>query len=69
MYKTDGEIDDTISPLTRIAKENGYIIHDVPGDGDCLVSSIACQLQSYNIDKHACQFLWGPSIYKWHTLS
>ena len=43
------QIDDTISPLTRIAKENGYIIHDVPGDGDCLFSSIACQLQSYNI--------------------
>ena len=46
------QIDDTISSLTVIAKENGYIIHDVSGDGDCLFSSIGCQLQSYNIDKH-----------------
>ena len=45
-------IGDKISALTRIAKENGYIIHDVPADGDCLFSSIAYQLQSSNIDKH-----------------
>ena len=45
-------IGDTISALTRIARDNGYTIHDVPADDDCLFSSIVYQLQSSNKDKH-----------------
>ena len=31
--------------LSRVARERGFIVHDVPGDGDCLFNSIAYQLQ------------------------
>ena len=34
------------SVLERAARENGFAIHDVPYDGDCLFSSIAYQLES-----------------------
>ena len=31
--------------LSRVARERGFIVHDVPGDGNCLFNSIAYQLQ------------------------
>ena len=34
------------SVLERAARENGFAIHNVPYDGDCLFSSIAYQLES-----------------------
>ena len=35
--------------LKTIANENGFTVHDVPADGDCMFSAIAYQLNSSNI--------------------
>ena len=35
--------------LTTITRENGFIIHDVPYDGDCLFSAITYQLKSIGL--------------------
>ena len=32
--------------LTRVARENGFTIHNVPGDGNCLFNAVAYQLES-----------------------
>ena len=48
--------DDSFGGLSQIAKHHGFIVHDVPGDGDCLFSAITCQLEPIgisNINKHA----------------
>ena len=37
---------DTLSRLTTLAKDNGFTVHDVPGDGNCLFSAVAYQLES-----------------------
>jgi hypothetical protein len=41
---------DLFGGLSQIAKHHGFIVHDVPADGDCLFSAIACQLESIGID-------------------
>ena len=41
--------------LEQVAKENGFAIHNVPFDGDCLFSSIAYQLEpitAFSVDKN-----------------
>ena len=30
--------------LSRVARERGFIVHDVPGDGNCLFNSIAYEM-------------------------
>ena len=35
--------------LEKLAHENGFAIHDVPSDGNCMFSAIAYQLQSMGI--------------------
>ena len=32
--------------LTRLARENGFTVHGVPGDGNCLFNAVAYQLES-----------------------
>ena len=32
--------------LTTLARENGFTVHDVPGDGNCLFNAVAYQLES-----------------------
>ena len=34
--------------LTELAKEKGFTVHDVPGDGNCQFNAIAYQLESVN---------------------
>ena len=38
-----------VHTLEAIASQNGFNIHDVPADGDCMFSAIAYQLNSSNI--------------------
>ena len=35
--------------LERLARENGFTVHDVPYDGDCLFSAIAYELESIGL--------------------
>ena len=45
--------ENAIDVLSSVASRNGFTIHDVPADGDCLFSAIAYQLPSigiYDID-------------------
>ena len=45
--------ENAIDVLSSVASRNGFTIHDVPADGDCLFSAIAYQLSSigiYDID-------------------
>ena len=37
------------SALEELARENGFLIHDVPYDGNCMFSAIAYQLKSIDI--------------------
>ena len=39
--------------LKQYAKQHDHLVHDIPGDGDCLFSSVAYQLQrvGHNINK------------------
>ena len=51
---SDNDIWLAYDALRAFAKENGYVVHDIPSDGDCLFSTIAYQLKSVglqNIDK------------------
>ena len=36
--------------VKQFAKQHGYLVHNVPGDGDSLFSSVACQLQRLGHD-------------------
>ena len=38
-----------IHKLETVASQNGFTIHDVPADGDCMFSAVAYQLNSSNI--------------------
>ena len=40
---TEETENDINSTFVKLAKDNGYIVHDVPRDGDCLFSAIGCQ--------------------------
>ncbi len=42
----DGNLITLFNTLRSKAKANGFIIHDVPGDGNCLFSSVSYQLPS-----------------------
>ena len=46
--------DDTaFTTLAALARDNGFIIHDVPHDGKCMFSALAYQLQCAGIcDTH-----------------
>ena len=37
--------------LTRLARENGFTVHDVPGDGNCLFNAVAYQLDSVSANE------------------
>ena len=37
------------SRLQALARENGFTIHDVPGDGNCLFNAITYQLRSFGV--------------------
>ena len=36
--------------LEAFVRKQGFLVHDVEGDGDCLFSSVACQLQNIGHD-------------------
>ena len=44
---------DYANTLEVFARQYGFLVHDVPGDGDCLFSSVAYQLQNvgYHVNK------------------
>ena len=57
-YKLNGHTSDLVAPshrLTTLARENGFTIHDVAGDGNCLYNAVVYQLQSISaIDMREC---------------
>ena len=42
-----GEVGKAFIALKRVAKERGFIVKDVPGDGDCMFNAILPYLQRY----------------------
>ena len=55
LYVDDDVFTIAFNVLEQVARENGFAIHNVPYDGDCLFSSIAYQLEpitACNVDKN-----------------
>ena len=50
-YEGSSKIAQTYQKLRCLASERGFVIKDVPADGDCLFSAISVQLESIGIQK------------------
>ena len=50
-YEGSSKIAQTYQKLRCLASERGFVINDVPADGDCLFSAISVQLESIGIQK------------------
>ena len=48
-FPSDNSFIIALSALEQLARENGFSIHDVPYDGNCMFSAIAYQLKSIDI--------------------